>query len=198
MKPEKGFPPLSDPWQAKWLKLRVCHPTIQEAADATKSFGLSWFRHERARRLVLSGRSGCGKTELAKSLFAWARALSFMSWEKGHYRQPPSVGFILWQEVCDRLEDPRASMTELLADAVNESLLIVDDIGAESDRFKSGKSTDALCYLMTRRQDKGFTFLTTNVPPDGWQTKWDERVRDRLLRDSTVVDMGECPSWATI
>lgn len=159
---------------------------------------MDWFQHKRARRLVLTGPSGCGKTQLAKAIYRWAMAVSMMAWEKRHWSRPPGAGLIIWQEICDRLEDPRSSMVELLADAVAEPLLIVDDIGAESDRFKSGKSTDALCYLLTRRQDSGFTMLTTNVPPDGWQIKWDERVRDRLLRESTVIDMSECPSWATL
>jgi len=176
----------------------VCHPQVQVAADAVQAFGFDWFRHKPARRLVLAGRSGCGKTELARALCTWAGAASMLAWEKRHWGQPPGVAFLLWQEVCDRLEDPRASMVELLSGVAEEPLLIIDDIGAESDRFKSGKGADALGYLLTRRQDSGFTMLTTNVPPDDWQTKWDERVRDRLLRESTVVDMSECPSWASL
>ena len=89
-------------------------------------------------------------------------------------------------------------MEETLCDACAETLLIVDDIGAESDRFKSGKSTDALAYLLTRRQGRGFTMLTTNIAPTAWASRWDARVEDRLLRKSTVVDMSECPSWAKL
>lgn len=194
----KGLPLLNDPWQQKWLGLAVSHPKVQEASDAVKSFAFDWFRHKRPRRLVLTGQSGCGKTDLAKSLFRYANAASMLSWERGHWRSTPGCSFLLWQEVCDRLEDSKASMVDILSDAIHETLLIVDDIGAESDRFKSGKGTDALGYLLTRRQDAGFTMLTTNVPSSGWGARWDSRVEDRLLRDSTVIDMGECPSWSSI
>jgi DNA replication protein DnaC len=174
------------------------HPKVLEACNAVKAFGFDWFQHKRSRRLVLAGHSGCGKTQLAKALYRWASAASMLAWEKRHWSKPPGCGFLLWQEVCDRLEDSRSSMVDLLSDAVTEPLLIVDDIGAESDRFKSGKGVDALGYLLTRRQDSGFTMLTTNVLPDEWHARWDERVRDRLLRESTVVDMSECPSWAAL
>lgn len=197
-KPLKGFPPLPDPWQAKWLQLRNTHPAILEASNAVHAFGFDWFKRKRARRLVLAGRSGCGKTQLAKALYTWATSASMLAYQKRFWPSPPGVGFLLWQEVCDRLEDSRSSMVELLADAVAEPLLLVDDIGAESDRFKSGKGVDALGYLLTRRQDSGFTMLTTNIPPDEWHSRWDERVRDRLLRESTVVDMSECPSWSAL
>lgn len=197
-RPLKNLPPLSDPWQAKWLGLAVSHPSISQAADAIKAFGLSWFRNQKARRLVLTGPTGCGKTEMAKSLFKWANFVSVEAWNRDHWRRPPSSDFLVWQEVCDRLEDSRCSMVELLAPAIESDLLAIDDVGAESDRFKSGKATDALAYLFTRRQDRGHTLITTNVPPDGWAARWDERVRDRLLRNSTVVDMQDCPSWSAL
>lgn len=121
-----------------------------------------------------------------------------LSWERGHYSSPPGSLFIQWQEVCDRLEDSRASMVYELAEAIDVPLLVVDDIGAESDRFKSGKGIDALCYLLTRRQDSGFTLLTTNVLPARWKERWDARVDDRLKRNSEVVDMSQCPSWTAV
>ncbi len=194
----KGQPLLQDPWQRKWLGLAVTCPETQTACDAVKALAFDWFQHKRPRKVVLYGATGCGKTMLAKALCRWAAAASITAWERKHWGKPPGVQFMLWQETCDRLEDARVSMVELLADAAEESLLIVDDIGAESDRFKSGKGTDALGYLLTRRQGSGYELLTTNIPPNEWEARWDARVADRLLRNSTVCDMSKCPSWATL
>ena len=163
-----------------------------------QDFGFDFFSHKRSRRLVLCGHPGCGKTQLGKALCRWAGAVSMLAWERGHYSSPPGSLFLQWQEVCDRLEDSRASMVQELSEAIESPLLVVDDIGAESDRFKSGKGIDALCYLLTRRQDSGFTLLTTNVLPARWKERWDARVDDRLKRNSEVVDMSQCPSWTAV
>lgn len=179
------------------MRLELTHPQLQLAADAVHTFAFAWFRHERPRKLVLYGPSGCGKTALARALFRWARASSSTARERTP-ECPFRIEFIRWQEISDQLEDARSSVSGLLGDTIDHSLLIVDDIGAESDRFKSGKVIDALGYLLTRRQDRGFTILTTNIPPTAWKDKWDDRVNDRLMRDAEIIDMSACPSWTSI
>ena len=174
---------------------------MEEASCAVHEFGFAWFLHHRPQKLVLTGPSGCGKTALARALFRWANASAMSAWGQGQGpwgETFPRVDFLRWQETSDLLEGAKSSMVEILGDAIAHSMLVIDDIGAESDRFKSGKAIDALGYLLTRRQDFGFTMLTTNIPQDGWKDKWDARVADRLLRDSTIIDMSQVPSWSTV
>jgi DNA replication protein DnaC len=107
----------------------------------------------------------------------------------------PSVAFYEWRDIgmTERM-DERSFLTWLeTADA--ESLLVLDDIGTETDRFKSGDATCRLCDLLNRRENK-FTVLTTNIPPADWLAHWDARVSDRLLRNSAVV-LIRAPSFAT-
>lgn len=73
------------------------------------------------------------------------------------------------------------------------SLLILDDVGIETDVFKSGLPTARLCELLNERVGK-FTVITTNVPLGSWAPRWDARVEDRLLRDSMVFEMA-APSF---
>lgn len=160
--------------------------------------GFEWFQHKQSRNLILVGHVGCGKTVLGERLIEWARAVAVTSYDRAYWPSPPAVGFLRWQDIADQLETGKQSMEETVAQAAAETLLVIDDIGADSDRFKSGKSTDALAYLLTRRQGRGFTVLTTNIAQEAWASRWDARVEDRLLRNSTVIDMSECPSWAKL
>ena len=81
-----------------------------------------------------------------------------------------------------------------MADACRADFLVIDDIGAESDRYKSGEAIDKLCQILSRREGM-FTVVTTNVEPSNWSALLDARVADRLLRKSVVVDMFEVPSF---
>lgn len=183
-------------WQQKWLQCSAHHPKVLEAMNQVQVFGFNWYRHGKPKVLVLAGNSGCGKTHMAKHLWRWAMDVAVNAWERGYWIGPPSTAWLTWQEVCDSLESTKMTMEETLRQSCAASLLFVDDAGAESDRFKSGKSIDAFCYLLTRRQGVGHTLITTNHAPGDWAKRWDARVEDRLMRDSVIVDMTGCPSWA--
>lgn len=163
-----------------------------------QNLAAEWFRNGAPSKLILTGQSGCGKTELAKNLARFAVSAALSAWDRGFYSGPPSISFIYWPDICSKLEEPCNHMTDVLQDACTASLSIIDDIGAESDRYKSGKPTEALCYLLTRRQDFGQTLLTTNVLPSLWDTRWDARVEDRLHRNSVICDMHNCPKWSSL
>lgn len=71
-------------------------------------------------------------------------------------------------------------------DVCDASLVIVDDLGTETDQFRSGAPTQRLCELLNACERKHL-WATTNVPPAGWAAKWDQRVEDRLLSADVVV-----------
>jgi len=81
----------------------------------------------------------------------------------------------------------------MIHDAMDSDLLIVDDIGAENDPWKI--CADKLCQVMSRRE-KRFTVITTNIQPAQWAQVFDDRINDRLLRNSVVVDISNVKSYS--
>jgi len=86
-------------------------------------------------------------------------------------------------------------MADAMQDSMQADILFLDDIGAESDKYKSAENVDALCQLLSRRERK-WTLVTTNFRTEQWDQQFDARVADRLMRNSIVCDL-ECGSYAT-
>ena len=144
--------------------------------------------------LVITGQSGCGKTRVAGAIYEFCNAVAFdaycqnKGWGKADHT--PYVHFDSWSRInaaiSNRNEEP-------LKDLFDADCLVIDDIGAETDSFKVG--ADRLCQVLSKRE-REFTVITTNIPSDQWAERMDSRISDRLLRNSVVVEMGECPSYS--
>ncbi len=190
MQPER---PCRTQWQRKWLRLDVTCPAVQAMADATEKFCARWFRNKpHPALLVLAGASGVGKTHCAQAVFDFARAGAFSGYELGFWAGPASLQFLRWPEVCDGFKEGNYGIVE---DCLNAGLLILDDIGAEHDPSRS--AANKLCEILSRREDK-FTLVTTNIDPAAWAQRFDVRINDRLLRNSTVIDLGGVSSYALV
>lgn len=184
-------------WQRKWLELEVNDPRVQEMADAVEQLAEKWFVNASREdcRVVIVGNPGCGKTHAASALCDWAGRAAMRAYEQGHWSGPPSVEFRRWPDVCARIEAAAVTFMELKQELTEPTLLILDDIGAETDRFRSGTATSLLAAVLDARLQR-FSLLTTNISPDQWSLRWDARVADRLLRNSVVINLGDCPSYA--
>jgi len=189
--------PLATPWQRKWLDMEVTHPDLQVAADATAKFCGRWFRNEPWKRLlVLYGETGCGKTHIAQRVSGWAQACAFQRFLEQRSSTAVSVPSVIFQSFAEAADPEQMGADEFrnwMRDINEASMLVLDDIGAETDRFKSGIPTSRLCEVLNRRAGK-FTLLTTNVEPSKWREMWDARAEDRLNRDSLVIEM-KTPSF---
>lgn len=175
-------------WQKKFLGLDCHCPQIHGLADEAMDFCMRWFRNETNRSLlVIVGDSGTGKTMTARGILKFSRLAAFRGYELGFWKSPPSIDYLRWPEVIDSSESGQVELP------VNSSLLIIDDAGAESDRFR--KSTDRLCQILSRRE-RAFTVFTTNIRPDAWGAKFDHRVADRMFRNSVIVDLTNVPSYS--
>ncbi len=180
-------------WQRRWLGLEVTHPRVQALADAAERLCARWFAQapEPTRLLVAMGNPGCGKTHCARKVYQWARQTAFTAWEGGHWSQVPDALFLHWPTVCDDFKNGHFTAFD---DWCRVTLLILDDAGAEHDPSKMAAAK--LCQLLTRRA-RLWTFLTTNLQPDTWETGFDARIADRLLRHSQLCDLTPVPSYAT-
>lgn len=185
--------PCKTKWQQKWIGLDCVAPELQTLATAAEAFCGRWFNNiTESSLLVIVGDFGSGKTHTAKAIFKFCStaAVSAFDTKKWGQHSFPSSLFISWPEAANQFTEKNFS---LLDDATSNDLVVLDDIGAENDPWKI--CADKLCQILSRRERK-FTVVTTNIQPANWADKLDGRINDRLLRNSTVIDLSGVPSYA--
>lgn len=184
---------LNSAWQRKWLDLEVTHPEIQtmakEAQDFCSRFYLRLTSHS---TLIIAGKSGTGKTRVARAVARYARAVAFHAMESRYWPNPPSCLFASWSTITDGFKLGEYGFIE---DANNADLLIIDDLGSEHD--PSTNAADKLCQILSKRERK-FNLITTNIQSSAWPKRFDARIADRLLRNSVVIDLNGVKSFAVV
>lgn len=148
---------------------------MKQLADCISNFCRDFEDFNRKKPLLLlSGIIGTGKTRIARQLYRRASGIGVDCWFHGNWPHPPQVCFVRWAEFIESESDG------VEQDAREADLTILDDIGSETDRYKSGAPMDKLCQLLGAREGK-FTLLTSNIHLEEWATR-DARLADRLLR----------------
>ena len=185
--------PCRTPWQRKWLGLDVTSKAVQRMADEAEKFTARWFRnHPHSSLLVLAGEYGTGKSHVARAIhrFATTAAWSAFHENKAWGARIPGSLYLRWPEVADAFKEGQYGVLE---DCFTESLVILDDVGAEHDPSKN--AADKFCQVLTRRE-RLFTLVTTNISPALWPERFDGRIADRLLRNSVVVELSDTRSYS--
>ncbi len=156
--------------------------------EAVELLAKQFFLNDRsAPVLILAGCNGVGKTHCGRALAAWGRAVAVEAWSRGHWSKPPTVSFVRWAEFIE------SDSGGVERDAREADLSILDDVGAETDRFKSGAPIDKLCQILGCRE-KRFTLIASNLTVGQWAER-DARVADRMLRGSVIVSLKNTKSW---
>ena len=179
-------------WFEKWIGLDCYNEPLRNMQTAVQNFCANWVQNRRENPLLfLAGESGTGKTHCARRVARFALAAAPSVFESGAWRSgPPSVCFVRWPEFIEA--ESKAWTDEVM----ESSLTILDDVGSESDRYRSGVGVDKLCQLLDARAKKNrFTFITSNYGVEEWAER-DTRVADRLLRNSVRVPLDGVTSWA--
>ena len=132
--------------------------------------------------LTLSGKNGCGKTMLAKQIFAYGQSVDpfshslWLATDSNTTRRPK----VVWLDEVNfikRCKDGEYDLPEYLAE---DWLVVVDDLGASRD--KTGFAGDMLFRLCNSRIGK-FTIFTTNFNAKQIAEQIDPRITSRLIRD---------------
>lgn len=145
----------------------------------------------RGRLVVLYGPNGCGKTHAVRQIERWFNRVRlklpiFCRKLVEPDETPNDVANCLrvnWAEVIDGIKQDQWRVFELLG---VECLAIIDDIGAEHD--PSGIGREKLYSILNRREFM-WTVVTTNISPNEWPKRFENRIASRLFRNSVHVDL---------
>lgn len=186
--------PLNTQWQQKWLDLENRSDEIQRMADDVAGWSKRFFNHNKDRRtIILAGKVGIGKTHTAERMYRWSKLIAITAWDSGNWPSPPRIEWTEWAKVAFLGPVEFRAWLDGLTDT---SLLFLEDIGAEVDRFKSGEPTERLREVLNEFKNR-WMFITTNIMPEEWKPKWDERVADRLMRNSVTCVFRNLQSFTT-
>jgi DNA replication protein DnaC len=172
-------------------------------AAAAEKWGKDCMANSRGapRLLVLCGETGVGKTMCLRGLSDYFTATRIRVWELTFWpKGPPEISFTLWSRWAN-LDPAKGEDADLFRELTRPDVLLLDDVGAEADRFKSGAAIANLTELLSRRAEK-WTAISMNYLPETWvgteavPGRFGKRVGDRLLRNSTVIAIRNTPSWA--
>ncbi len=184
-------------WQEKYLGLNLAEPKIAHMAEMTEWWCRSAGNNvpEQRRMLVISGPTGTGKSHVARAARNYLEQGQFRFFERpaARWSSPPCTYFADWSKTVGAKTDEEF---EYRLDGLTESkFAIFDDVGAEVDKYKSGEPTERLrrTLELCDRQRK-WVLITTNIPDDGFEARYDERVADRI-RAAWFVNTSGVKSW---
>ncbi len=191
----KPFKPSAE-WRAKWLKLdESAHVEVAALALLAEQFAKRLAFNDRTgpKLLVLGGKNGVGKTHAARAVHYYFNAVAIDCRMRGNWRgrDVPCSVFCEWAELAEA--EPGKSLPAWES-AVAADLLVLDDVGADVDRFKSGLPVANLSRLLNARE-RHWMIVTMNHPPSAWAERFDKRVADRLHRHATIFEIKEAGSY---
>lgn len=140
----------------------------------------------RGNWLTLSGRNGCGKTMLARLLYAYARRVnpfggSLWTQTDSNTSRRPGVVWLNEVDFVRRCKEGEYDLPEYLGE---DWLVVMDDMGASRD--KTGFAGDMLFRFCVARAER-LTMFTTNFSAKQIAEQIDPRITSRLIRDGNQL-----------
>lgn len=167
------------------------HPKVKQLAISCDIFLISCLTDNRAcgTWFIVEGNTGCGKSHCAKRIRTFYNGSKIEFWKgvRGHI---PNALWGYWPEVVGWKDE---DFDDFVSEACGAKLVILDDIGAEEEKYRSGAPAARLARVLERCDGK-WLFATTNVPADKWKDRWDQRASDRLLAGNRL-SLFEVPSY---
>ena len=154
---------------------------LSEMLDAAQDFIRDMAMETAPRWLSLLGRSGTGKTHLARGITRFFKTMATIYIEPGtgaHLSR--RGGFIGWRKVVDHLRDGDYGIMDAVS---NDCFVALDDIGAER---ASDFSVSKLDQVVDARLGK-WTVITCNFSREEIAEHLDVRIASRLGRGKNVI-----------
>lgn len=184
-------------WRTKYFKLdEAHHPQIKKLARLGE-----WFIRFAANNvrdkgtwLAIGGPPGVGKTHVADKVYAWLSCYAVDLWYGSKWPKVPRVSKWDWPRI---VEDDSGEVWEEALHGINgiaaSDIVILDDVGAEVDRFKSEVNKGRLRSAMNACDGK-WMLMNTNIAKADWEAQFGVRGADRL-RAAHYIDLAGVPSY---
>lgn len=198
------IPQSRERFNSEWLELSLYNTELLDLGQAALDWTGNVLRNVAAapHLLVVCGPNGIGKTRVLRGCHRCLKAMRIGAWASGWWPLGPlQLRYADWN-LWANLDWTRSDSDYLqFEDLCDPSVLLLDDVGSEVDKFRSGLALANLSELLTRREGK-WTAITTNFFPEKWvgteaaPGRFGKRVGDRLFRNSTIVCLRHTPSWS--
>jgi DNA replication protein DnaC len=168
------------------------HPRIKSLSIFGEWFVRSFSNNDRRRGTcaIVSGDPGTGKTHIARRIYKFAQSWNVFLADV--FKRCPQPFWVDWSEIA---EGDNEVFDNTLYELQRSQLVILDDLGSESDRFKNGIPTSRLRRVLTTLESS-WVFATTNLSQAELLDSYDARIADRL-RAFKWFEMRDVPSYRT-
>lgn len=143
-----------------------------------------------ARWIVFCGKAGTGKSHALKAAHAFLRDRGGALWPTWWKAGPPSVRMATWSKVVGVTQGHWADFEEEVHAA---RFVLLDDVGSETDRFKTGEPTERLRLVLDLCRTK-WLMISTNLTRETFAKAFDPRIQSRL-EQASVLEMSGVPDY---
>lgn len=175
------FPSLnqrSPEWRKSIFGMDETHHEVARLTLTLEGFLRRALHNDRSNgtQLLICGNPGTGKTTACRRLANQFQAWSIDAMCEGYWNgsRVPGVEVRDWSQLCEH-----PGFDELLNDLSRAALVVIDDLGAETDRFKAGTMTEKLRRTL-EAIDKRWVLITTNLTQEAIAERYDARIASRL------------------
>lgn len=131
---------------------------------------------------------------MATKVFDWLACYAIDLWRAGKWHKVPRISKWDWPRI---VEDENGEIWEEALNGINgiasSDIVVLDDVGAEVDRFKSELNKGRLRSALNACEKK-WLLMNTNIDKSEWSAQFGMRGADRL-RASHYLDMTGVPSY---
>ena len=153
---------------------------IQASADQIKTLADAMTNDSHKFCIFAVGKAGNGKTTL---MLAFRQALYAL--ERGGILHKLTMPILSAKELAEKARDAKA-FRDLLATPI----LGVDDVGTEPSEISNYGNVIApfTDLIESRYASRLFTYVTSNMQPKDFASRYGERVADRLREMATIIN----------
>lgn len=168
------------------------HPKVASLAKWVERWTKAAARNEAVptRWMAFVGSPGTGKSHAMRSAYEFLRTHNVDLWQLRHYSTPPSARFAVWSNVVGLHDGAWADFEE---DVHRSKFVFLDDVGSETDRFRSGAPVERLRLILDLCRTK-WLMLSSNLTRETFGKAFDGRISSRL-QQAAVLDMTGAPDY---